>query len=266
MKKYSAICLVIALCVTMLAGCGTSYSAEESTVFVQKHGKIVSTDVEDFDENTYDKDGLEKYVNETIDKYTSENGKNTVKLKELSVKDNSAVLTLEYKDAKAYSGFNGEELFTGTIAEALAAGYRFDTEFASVKDGKAGEAVDSSEFLDDDLKVVIVKANLDVNVKGKICYLSTQNTSLKDKSTVSIREGQNLLSKAEESEAGTQETEAAEAVTEVTETEESGSVDDDEMLTGTEEETSVTFDFPEEEENKDTSDEFSNVYTYIIYK
>ena len=263
MKKYSAICLVIALCVTMLAGCGTSYSAEESTVFVQKHGKIVSTDVEDFDENTYDKDGLEKYVNETIDKYTSENGKNTVKLKELSVKDNSAVLTLEYKDAKAYSGFNGEELFTGTIAEALAAGYRFDTEFAS---GKAGEAVDSSEFLDDDLKVVIVKANLDVNVKGKICYLSTQNTSLKDKSTVSIREGQNLLSKAEESEAGTQETEAAEAVTEVTETEESGSVDDDEMLTGTEEETSVTFDFPEEEENEDTSDEFSNVYTYIIYK
>lgn len=266
MKKYSAICLVLAFCMMLLAGCGTSYSADESTVFVQKHGKIVSTDVEDFDENTYDKDGLEKYVNETIDKYTSENGKNTVKLKDLSIKDNSAVLTLEYKDAKAYSAFNGEELFTGTIAEALAAGYRFDAEFASVKDGKAVEAVDSSEFQDEDLKVVIIKANLDVNVKGKICYLSTQNTSLKDKNTVSIREGQNLLSKEADSTSETQDSEAEENVTEVIETEESGSVDDDEMLTGTEEESSVTFDFPDEEEQEDVSDEFSSVYTYIIYK
>ena len=43
-------------------------------------------------------------------------------------------------------------------------------------------------------------------------------------------------------------------------------MDDDEMLTGTEEETSVTFDFPQEDENEETPDEFSNVYTYIIYK
>ena len=66
MKKFSQIVLVFLLSVGMFTGCGTSYKADESTVFVLKDGKIVSTDVENFDEKTYDKDGLKEYVkNET---------------------------------------------------------------------------------------------------------------------------------------------------------------------------------------------------------
>ena len=56
MKKFGQIVLVFLLSVGMFTGCGTSYKADESTVFVLKDGKIVSTVVENFDEKTYDKD------------------------------------------------------------------------------------------------------------------------------------------------------------------------------------------------------------------
>ena len=69
MKKLGQIVLVFLLSVGMFTGCGTSYKADESTVFVLKDGKIVSTDVENFDEKTYDKDGLKEYVKNEIDTY-----------------------------------------------------------------------------------------------------------------------------------------------------------------------------------------------------
>ena len=77
MKKFGQIVLVFLLSVGMFTGCGTSYKADESTVFVLKDGKIVSTDVENFDEKTYDKDGLKEYVKNEIDTYNEKNGKGT---------------------------------------------------------------------------------------------------------------------------------------------------------------------------------------------
>ena len=106
MKKFMVWALVAVMCLGMLAGCGTSYAADESTVFVLKDGRIVSTDVEDFDEGTYDTDGLKDYVDQTIDTYNEENGKGLVKLKSLSVKEQKAVLTLEYASASDYQKFN----------------------------------------------------------------------------------------------------------------------------------------------------------------
>ena len=67
MKKFMVWALVAVMCLGMFAGCGASYAADESTVFVLKDGSIVSTDVEDFDEGTYDADGLKDYVDQTID-------------------------------------------------------------------------------------------------------------------------------------------------------------------------------------------------------
>ena len=53
--------------------------------------------------------------------------------------------------------------------------------FASVKNGKI-KACESSAFLDDSsYKVVVIRGNTNVRVKGTICYVSTmQNTSYVD--------------------------------------------------------------------------------------
>ena len=44
MKKFGQIVLVFLLSVGMFTGCGTSYKADESTVFVLKDGKIIDKD------------------------------------------------------------------------------------------------------------------------------------------------------------------------------------------------------------------------------
>ena len=269
MKKFMVWALVAVMCLGMFAGCGASYAADESTVFVLKDGSIVSTDVEDFDEGTYDADGLKDYVDQTIDTYNEENGKELVKCKDLTVKDKKAVLTLEYASASDYQKFNDIELFTGSVAEALAAGYTFDADFASVSDSEI-KACDSSEFLNDpSYKVVIIKGNTNVQVKGTIAFASIQNTSDVDNRTISIREGASLLDSGKNSTQSTEsETQSGtEVVTTETEqtTETSGAVTDEDLLNMTEEDTEPVFTF-DRDETKDTGSEFSSVYTYIIYK
>ena len=187
MKKLGQIVLVFLLSVGMFTGCGTSYKADESTVFVLKDGKIVSTDVENFDEKTYDKDGLKEYVKNEIDTYNEKNGKGSVSLKKLDTGEKKATLTIAYRTAEDYQKFNDMELYTGSVAEALATGYSFDGSFASVKNGKI-KACESSAFLDDSsYKVVVIRGNTNVKVKGTICYVSTTNTSYVDAQTIAIK-------------------------------------------------------------------------------
>ncbi|MDD6482412.1 MAG: hypothetical protein PUF65_09160 [Lachnospiraceae bacterium] len=267
MKKFVATVLTVVLCLGVLFGCGASYTADESTVFILKNGKVVSTDVDDFDENTYDQEDLKQYIKSTIDTYNEENGKGLVELKDLTVKDGKATLTISYASAADYRKFNDIELFTGSVAQALAAGYSFDGDFASVKDGKIA-ACDAKEFMEDaDYKVAVIRGNLNVKVKGTIAYVSVQNTKYVDKQTIAIGEGFSLLETEQETQ-GTQEAEETEGVAvEDTQAQEvSGAVTDDELLNSSAEDTEVTFDFDEPEESTEAGSELSQVYTYIIYK
>lgn len=269
MKKFTSLVLVVVLCIGMFAGCGKNYSVNESTVFILKNSKIVSTDVEEFSD-TYDQAALESYINDAINEYTQENGKDSVKLNKLTVEDGKAVLTIEYASAKDYMNFNGVELFEGSVVDALAAGYTFDVDFAAVSDMNA-TACSKNDIIDSsDLKVVIFKGTGNINVDGKIVYASVVNTKLADESTIAIAQGFNLLGQVieetqatESTEADTESEVAEENDTEVVE-ENMGSVDEDDLTQSTTEEPEVEFEF--EEEASEETVTYSNVYTYVIYK
>ena len=130
-KKLSMLLPVIATC-GLLAGCGTDYYTKDSTVFVAKNGSVVSTDVEDFDTAAYKQDDLQSYVDKSIDDYNKKND-GSIKLKKLTVEKKKASLTMSYASTDEYTDFNGTKLFSGTIAEALAAGYDFKTDFAAIR-------------------------------------------------------------------------------------------------------------------------------------
>ncbi len=265
MKKTISLLISVAVMAGLLAGCGTDYYTADSTVFVSKKGRVVSTDVEQFDTSTYKVDDLQEYVDQSIDTYNDKND-GSVKLKKLTVEDSKASLTIKYDSAEEYTGFNGIELFAGTIAEALAAGYDFKVDFAAIDDGKA-KTCDTSEFMDDDgYKVVVYKGNSNIHVDGKILYASIKDVKLVDDKTVSIKTGYNLLTSGHGStESVTEQINGTEVnATEAVEgTENSdGSVSDDDILNSVQEETEVTFDFDSEE---DTSEAVSYI-TYVIYK
>lgn len=266
MKKLTAFSLVLMLCAGVMAGCGKDKTPDESTLYVHKNGKVTAVEVEAFDENTYDFAELQQYVEDTIAEYDASHDKHSVKLKSLKMQGENAVLTIEYKTAEDYEEFNDIKLFSGSVAEALAAGYSFSQDFVKV-DGDTVTPVDSSEIVNlDGYRIVIVRSNTNVKVKGTVQYTSVRNVDSVGKDTVVIRPGVNLLETAgisadTSADAGTES--VATEDTQAQETTGAESVGDDDLLNA-EDTQMIEFDFGSDTGVTDT--DYTNVYTYIIYK
>lgn len=248
-STWTAAVVLLAMC--CLNAC-SNYESDTNTVYFLKDGKIVSNNVEVFDESVYDTEKLETYIQETIDTYNENHG-TSVKQKSLKVEEGTANLIMEYESVDEFVAFEGTELFVGTVAGAMQSGYTFEGDFANVSDGKQVLCT-SDEFVNGDYNVIIIKANVTVSLEeGEICYVSSKNTKSVKDGIVVIEDGvalfeETLTSELEEDTEGVEDTEADEVISE------------DELLTGEEE---IIFDFGDEAE-MDTLE--NDVYTYIIYK
>lgn len=185
MKKIICVGFTMILCMGLLSGCSKKTDVDTSTVFIEKKGKITSVDVEALDKDYYDEAELESYITDHVNDYTSENG-NTVEMASFTVTDQVAKLQMQYDSYEDYTAFNGIELYDGTVVEAEAAGYDFDTDFISASDEDTKKVSKDDVLADDNNKVVIIKANVDVKVDGTILYVSKENTKLTEKNKVSI--------------------------------------------------------------------------------
>ena len=185
MKKIICVGFTMILCVGLLSGCSKKTDVDTSTVFIEKKGKITSVDVEALDKDYYDEAELESYITDHVNDYTSENG-NTVEMASFTVTDQVAKLQMQYDSYEDYTAFNGIELYDGTVVEAEAAGYDFDTDFISASDEDTKKVSKDDVLADDNNKVVIIKANVDVKVDGTILYVSKENTKVTEKNKVSI--------------------------------------------------------------------------------
>lgn len=185
MKKIICMCIMI-FCIGLLSGCSKKTDVDTSTVFVEKKGGIISVDVEHLDKEYYDIEELKEYITQHVEDYTEKNG-DTVEETSFDVKDGIAKLTMEYDSYEDYTGFNGVELYCGTVVGAQADGYDFDTEFYRVEDAQKQESVDKADVIaEDDNKIVIIKANVDVKVPGTVLYVSAPDTDIRSKDVVSI--------------------------------------------------------------------------------
>ncbi len=185
MKKI-ILALIMIFCMGLLSACAQKTDADVSTVFIEKKGSVVSLDVENLDRDYYSEEELESYITEHIEEYTGEHG-DTVEKLSFDVEGETAKLKMEYDSCEDYAGFNGIEFYHGTVVKAQAQGYDFDTEFYSVKDGeKQKDAAKKDVLADDDANVAIIKANINVKVPGSILFVSSKDTKLEGKDTVSI--------------------------------------------------------------------------------
>lgn len=187
MKKIFSIVLACLMFAGLLTGCGKSLDADRDTVYVQKKGTVVSAAIADFDKDYYDEEELKTYIDERVEDYQGEHGKDSVSIDEFSVEEGVAKLMIKYKSCEEYQNFNEVTLFSGTVPQALAEGYDFDTEFTEIKDGKAAGTIGKDEITDTDAKVIILSEKVDVKVDGTIQYVSSQYTTMKAKDTVSIQ-------------------------------------------------------------------------------
>ena len=72
-RKLYAMLLIFAAA-SMTTSCGTSFEADESTVYITKEGNVIGADIEDFNEEYYDEEELEAYITESIEDYVASNG------------------------------------------------------------------------------------------------------------------------------------------------------------------------------------------------
>lgn len=252
MKKWISTILCAALCAVLLCGCGVSLEGDESVVYVDKKGIVYSLDVEELDQDFYDETELKTFVDEAVETYVSEHEKGSVQVEELTTEDGVAKLKMRYKTSEDYTNFNGIELYQGEVVASLAAGYVYDGAFARVENGKVtGVATKQEIYADEDLKVVIIRANTDVKVEGEIRYVSCENVKLTGADSVSIRNGYYLDAGA---------TAPAEAVMPGTESIGTEQIESD----GTEQ----TEDFADgQADNTADGGSFeTDVYTFIVYK
>lgn len=192
MKRTISIMMAVVFCTALFTGCGKKLKVDTDTVHVSKKGIVTSADVEKFEKEYYDEAELEEYINQQVEEYTKENGK-TLSVESYKVEEDKAKLNMKYDTCQVYSDFNGIELYSGTVVKAQAEGYDFDTDFIEVKEQKKADKVSSTDVLkNDEHRVVVIKANIDVKVDGTILYVSDKDTEITSKNTVSIKgEGSN---------------------------------------------------------------------------
>lgn len=187
MKRMISISLVCVMIAGLLTACGDSLDAECNTVYVEKKGTVIGASIEKMDKDYYKEDELKEFIDEKVEAYQKDHEKDSVKVSDFSVKDGVAELFMKYAGYEEYQEFNDVTLFAGTVPQALAAGYDFDTKFTKVKDGKASGEVESSKVTESDYKVVVLSEKIDVKVDGTIQYISSDFTSIKADDTVSIQ-------------------------------------------------------------------------------
>lgn len=186
MKNKSIGILLLSAC--LLAGCGSRLDVDCDTVYVQKKGTVVSASIEPFEKDYYDAEELKAFVDDEIASYQEKYVDASLELDKFGVENDTAKLYIKFGTCDEYARFNGVELFNGSVVQAQAEGYQFDTELVEVENGnKKDGKVDIDPVINNvDNKVVIIKQNIDVKVPGKVLYVSAQNTTLKGKDTVSI--------------------------------------------------------------------------------
>ena len=170
MKKSVCFCL-LACMAAALAGCGGS-APGESTLSVDKKGRITDTIVEEFDKDFYDSEELEGEIQEDLAEYNKNFASDHITMKKFEVKDGTAVLQLVFDGSEYYSDYTGITLFSGTVSEAQASGYELSGELTDAEGGVTD--LGSLEHAEE-AKVLVLETEeaTQVEVPGKIQAVSS---------------------------------------------------------------------------------------------
>jgi len=170
----------------LLYGCGSSNTdLSETTVIVEKNGKVTDAIVESFDKDYYDAAELEDMVNKELASYQKLTGsKDSAVLSDFKVEDKVANVGLEFATAVDYASFNDVAFFFGTISEAYAAGYDLDVILKSTSEE---ETIGKDALMEEMGSYHMIVSGEPIRIKtyGKILY-TTANVDLIDDKEVRI--------------------------------------------------------------------------------
>ena len=145
MKKCGKLAAGVLFAVVLLSGCGQASVPEEivePTLVIDSDGRVTAYLVGEFDKSYYDLSELTAMARDEAAEFgdASLNGTALVTVKSVeAAQDGSGriVLVYQFDSADSYKGFIGNELFYGTVEEALSKGYIQDVILQSVGSGES---------------------------------------------------------------------------------------------------------------------------------
>ena len=166
--------------VLSLSGCGQTAKLPEEVVntslVVEKDGKVISYLVNTFDKDFYSLDGLEEMVKNEAEEFNAahtDTPEEALTVKTVQALDDGAMVQVvqEFDSADSYAEYNDQDLFYGTRVEALAQGLTVNRELVNAADGTPAD----SEKLDKALEknhLIITNASAYIYCPYPVLYIS----------------------------------------------------------------------------------------------
>lgn len=192
MRHFKKLLVVTAVCLILggvfLAGCEQQEKVyvpvTSNTLEVTEDGRLIAYIVENFDKDYYDINELKQMVDSEIAEYNKEKaalvteaGRAPVIVdKVMMAEDGSqkAVVALNFQSGAVYEDYMGEEVFFGTVTEAIAAGYELEGVLKKVKNGEA--LIGDKLRKNGEKMILIVGDDVVVRTYNDVQYLSNNAT------------------------------------------------------------------------------------------
>lgn len=198
MKKLFFLIICIISCSFILVACSSDDILEifnntaeedvyeETTISIDKKGRITEQIVEPFAKDYYNVSELESEFTSAINDINAENdeGKRAI-LKSIKQENGKVYVNLNFANARAYEKLQNQRLFVGTVRDASEMGYGMEVTLKNVKDGNVIGKVELMGMLDKHIiildepvrvkcyrQVEYVSANIDIINENEIRVLS----------------------------------------------------------------------------------------------
>lgn len=177
MGKFGRVAILLCLCSAFLAGCGRTKAPDAidaPTVSIGKKGQVTVWQVGEFDREDYVLSELKAMAVEEAARFNVAVQKNAAVAVEGvdSLPDGSGRVMVVYKfdGWESCSEFLEEDLFYGTVKEALLKGFDANVNLKNAKDGGAFTGEQLRQSTDKYLVITDIKAN--IYCSGKVAYIS----------------------------------------------------------------------------------------------
>ena len=137
-------------------------------------------------------------IDDSVSAYNQSQEGDPIVVKKFNVTDGKAELYMNYAASRDYQDFNNVTFYAGDLQGAYNQKYEFPDEFQKVENGKVTGSVTRSDILSGlNYNVVICSEEMDIEVPGKILYVTTDAVVTGKKTATSISEEREKAAESE---------------------------------------------------------------------
>ena len=170
-RTFLKICILFIVLIPLCGCAKDEYDFAETTITVEKRGRVRESIVESFDKDYYDLDELTREFSTSVEDYNEAIGGQEIRLRGIELKKDSKIyVDLEFSGPSDYENFVGEKLFVGTVGDAYDNGYTMDVVLKGVE---KGDKIDKLKIMSmADRNIIIMSEHARVRTFKDIAYVS----------------------------------------------------------------------------------------------